>query len=223
MNMLRRAWVVFAKELRVEFRTHELTLTTGFFVLLVAGMFSFAFEPTSTEARALVPGLLWLAFLFAASLMLQFSFLREQIDDTLSALRLAAGDPFAILLGKAAASGAFLFGIELVFLPVFAVFYNLPLHLLSGALLGMLLAATAGLSLVGSAFSALVARSRMRELLLPLLLLPLLSPVLIAGVEATAEMFDTGSADARWWGIVGAFDVTYLAAAWLLADFLIQE
>src|SRR5207253_874167 len=100
MALLSSAAVLLGKELRTEFRSRELLTTTTVFVLIVIVLFSFSFDPTSEESRRFGAGLLWLAFLFAASLMLQPCFLREQSNDTLCALRLSGSDPFAIFLAK---------------------------------------------------------------------------------------------------------------------------
>src|SRR6266436_6550551 len=93
MGLLSNAAALLGKEVRTEFRSRELLSTTIVFVLIVVVLFSFTFDPTSSESQRFGPGLLWLAFLFAASLMLQPSFLREQTNDTLSSLRLAVSDP----------------------------------------------------------------------------------------------------------------------------------
>src|ERR1700737_4898999 len=98
MSMLSNTTVLLGKELRTEFRSRELLTTTVVFVLIVIVLFSFTFDPTSEESRRFGAGLLWLALLFAASLMLQPCFIREQNNDTLSALRLSVGDPFSIFL-----------------------------------------------------------------------------------------------------------------------------
>src|SRR5262249_42235606 len=100
MTLLSSAAVLLGKEVRTEFRSRELLSTTIVFVLIVVVVFSFTFDPTANESRRFGPGLLWMAFLFAASLMLQPCFLREQTNDTLSALRLSVSDPFAIFLSK---------------------------------------------------------------------------------------------------------------------------
>src|SRR5437588_647629 len=126
MALLSNAAVLLDKELRTEFRSRELLTTTTVFVLIVIVLFSFSFDPTSEESRRFGAGLLWLAFLFAASLMLQPCFLREQSNDTLSALRLSVSDPFAIFLAKLTANTLFLLLTELLLLPVFAVMYNVP-------------------------------------------------------------------------------------------------
>jgi len=127
MSLAHATATILAKELRTEFRSRELLGTTIVFVLIVIVLFSFTFDPTSSESRRFGPGLLWLAFLFAGSLMLQPSFLREHTNDTLAALRLAPIDPFSILAGKMAANFLFLLLVELILLPVFAVLYNIAI------------------------------------------------------------------------------------------------
>src|SRR5271155_6242706 len=135
MSLLSNTTVLLGKELRTEFRSRELLTTTIVFILIVIVLFSFTFDPTSSESRRFGPGLLWLAFLFAGSLMLQPSFLREQTNDTLAALRLAPLDPFSILAGEMAAKFLFLFVVELILLPVFAVFYNVSILPVLGPLI----------------------------------------------------------------------------------------
>src|SRR5437588_12243432 len=124
MAVLADTTVLLGKELRTEFRSRELLTTTVVFILVVVVLFSFTFDPTAGESRRFGPGLLWLAFLFAASLMLQPCFLRELNNDTLSALRLSVSDPFAIFLAKLAANTLFLLLTELLLLPIFAILYN---------------------------------------------------------------------------------------------------
>src|SRR5947209_16655991 len=124
MAVLADTTVLLGKELRTEFRSRELLTTTIVFILIVLVLFSFTFDPTAGESRRFGPGLLWLAFLFAASLMLQPCFLRELNNDTLSALRLSVSDPFAIFLAKLAANTLFLLLTELLMLPFFSAFFN---------------------------------------------------------------------------------------------------
>src|SRR6266852_1109738 len=126
MSLLSNTSALLGKELRTEFRSRELLTTTVVFILMVIVLFSFTFDPTAGESRRFGPGLLWLAFLFAASLMLQPCFLRELNNDTLSALRLSVSDPFAIFLAKLAANTLFLLLTELLLLPIFSILYNIP-------------------------------------------------------------------------------------------------
>src|SRR5438094_8969133 len=190
MALLANTTVLLGKELRTEFRSRELLTTTVVFILVVIVLFSFTFDPSVGESRRFGPGLLWLSFLFAASLMLQPCFLREQNNDTLSALRLSVSDPFAIFLAKLAANTLFLLLTELFLLPFFAMMYNVPV---AGVLHWLVLAFVLGIlviSIAGTALSAISAQARMRELLLPLLMLPLLTPILVASTEVTKGLLD---------------------------------
>src|SRR5437899_6011001 len=166
MTLLSNASALLGKELRTEFRSRELLTTTVVFILTVVVLFSFTFDPSAGESRRFGPGLLWLAFLFAASLMLQPCFLREQNNDTLSALRLSVSDPFAIFLAKLVANTLFLLLTELIMLPLFAIFYNVPVLPEFPWLLLVLFLGSLGISVAGTALSAISAHARMRELLL---------------------------------------------------------
>jgi len=223
MNAGRAAAIIVAKEVRAEFRARELLNTTLIFAFVVVVIFSFAFDPTTAESRRFGPGLLWIALLFAGSLMLQPSFAREHANDTLDALCLAPVSPFAILLGKIVANFVFLTACEVLLLPVFAVLYNVALLPVLGRLVIVLMLGTFGLTITGTVFSAVAAQARMRELLLPLLLLPVLVPLLLAAVEATAGLLaDAPELQRTWLEILVGFDVMFFTASWLLSDFLLQ-
>src|SRR5215467_10399331 len=222
MALLSNAAVLLGKEVRTEFRSRELLGTTIVFVLVVVVVFSFTFDPTTTESRRFGPGLLWMAFLFAASLMLQPCFLREQGNDTLGALRLAVDDPFAIFLAKIAANTLFLLLTELVMLPVFAALFNASFGSELPAILLTLLLGSLGISVVGTALAAISAQARMRELLL--LLLPLLTPILVVSTEVTIRLMQP-EPYLEWKGIglMVAFDVVFLTVLWLFGEYLLEE
>jgi heme exporter protein B len=224
MSTPRATAILLGKELRLELRTRELLGATIVFALVVEVLFSFAFDPSPADARRIGPGLLWIAFLFAGSLMLNPSFAREQSNDTLDALRLAPISSFAILLGKLLANLIFMLAVEFILVPVFSVLYNVPIAGIIGRLAVVLLLGTLGLVITGTVFSAISAQARMRELLLPLLLLPVLAPLLIASVEATAALFAEDPAiDRTWVAFLTGFDIVFMTAAWLLCDYLIAE
>ena len=224
MTLARAASIILTKELRAEFRSFELLNTTVVFVLMVVVMFSFTFDPSTAEANRFGPGLLWIALLFAGSLMLQSSFTRENVNDTLAALRLAPIEPFAILLGKILANCTFLILAQLILLPIFAALYNLHFLAVAGPLALVMFLGTVGVATVGTVFSAVSAQARMRELLLPLLLLPALTPVLIASAEATTGLLgDPPELNRTWTGFLAAFDLIFLAAAWLFGEYLFEE
>ncbi len=224
MSTARATAILLGKELRLELRTRELLGATIVFALIVEVLFSFAFDPSPADARRIGPGLLWIAFLFAGSLMLNPSFAREQSNDTLDALRLAPISSFAILLGKLLANLIFMLAVEVILVPVFSVLYNVPIAGIVGRLALVMLLGTLGLVITGTVFSAISAQARMRELLLPLLLLPVLAPLLIASVEATGALFAEDPAiDRTWVAFLAGFDIVFMTAAWLLCDYLISE
>jgi heme exporter protein B len=224
MSFVSNTAVLLGKELRTEFRSRELLTTTFVFILIVLVLFSFILNPGTEEARQFAPGLLWMAILFAASLMFQSCFLREQANDTLSSLRLAVSDPFAIFLAKLGANTLFLLFTELVMLPFFALFYNISLLNRLPILLLVLFTGSLGIAVIGTAISAISAQARMRELLLPLLLLPLLTPVLVVSSIVTSGLLDRDPV-VQWKGIafVGVFDLVFLTALWLFGEYLLEE
>jgi heme exporter protein B len=224
VNLLSNTSALLGKELRTEFRSRELLTTTVVFILIVIGLFSITLHPTTSESQRLGPGLLWVAFLFAASLMLQPCFLREQNNDTLSALRLSVSDPFAIFFAKLAANTLFLLLTELLMLPFFAGFFNVRILAVLPQLVLVLFLGSLGIAIPGTAFSAISAQARMRELMLPLLLLPLLTPILIASTEVTAALLEPEPAMRLGGvGILIAFDVVFLTALWLFGEYLLEE
>ncbi|HEV3219377.1 MAG TPA: heme exporter protein CcmB [Candidatus Acidoferrales bacterium] len=224
MNAPRATLTILSKELRAEFRSFELLTSTIVFVLIVVFIFSYAFDPTSEGSRRFGPGLLWIALLFAGSLMLQPSFSRERVNDTLGGLRLAPIAPVAILAGKLLANLLFLLLVEAALLPVFGVLYNIPLASVAAPLALVMLMGTLGVATIGTVFSAIASHARMRELLLPLLLLPALTPVLIASTEATAGLLaDPYEFRTPWLVILAAFDIIFLTATWLFGEYLLEE
>jgi heme exporter protein B len=225
MTTWRVATTIFRKDLLAERRTKEVFTAILLFGFTVAVAFTFAFEPTAEEARAIAGGLLWLAFLFSAVLGLNRAFARETANDCLRGLRLIPADPGAIYLGKLFSNVLFMVAAELVLLPVFGVFFNLNLWARPGWLLLILLLGTWGLASLGTMFSAVSANTRMQELMLPLLLLPLTVPVLIAAIESTAILLSGRpiSEAGLWFRLLAGFDIIFTVLCWLLFGYVIEE
>lgn len=224
VSLTRATVAVFSKELRVEFRSFELLTSTIVFALIVVFVFSFAFNPSPADSRRFGAGFLWIALLFASSLMLQPSFTRERTNDTLGALVLAPIDPFAIIAGKLFANFFFLVLVELILLPAFSVLYDVPLLGVIGSLAGVMLLGTFGVATVGTVFAAIASQARMRELLLPLLLVPVIVPLLIASTATTMALFaDAPDLPLSWVAVMGCFDLIFFTAAWLFGGYLLEE
>jgi heme exporter protein B len=156
--------------------------------------------------------------------MLQPCFLREQANDTLSSLRLSVSDPFAIFLAKLTANTFFLLLTELLMLPFFAGFFNVRVLAVLPQLFVVFFLGSLGIAIPGTAFSAISAQARMRELMLPLLLLPVLIPILIATTEVTAALLQPEpSMNFAGLAIITGFDVVFLTALWLFGEYLLEE
>ncbi len=225
MDTLRASLAIFRKDLLAERRTKDVSIAILLFGFTVAVAFAFAFDPTSDEARRIAGGLLWLAFLFASLLGLNRSFARETANDCLQGLRLMPVDLGSIYLGKLLSNLLFMLAAELVLLPVFNIFFNLNLFERPGWLALILLLGTWGVASLGTIFSAVSANTRMRELMLPMLLLPLTIPVLIAAIESTTILLrGLPMREAELWiKLLAGFDVIFTVLAWLLFDSVVQE
>jgi heme exporter protein B len=186
MSFFGRALAILRKDLQAEWRTKERLSPMVFFVLLVLLVFNFSFELGGAALREIGPGVLWSSYVFASLLGLGRSFADERENDALDALLLAPGDRGAVYLGKMLGNLVFLLAIELLSLPFFTLFFNLSPGFFLLPLLGVFLLGSACLASVGTLFAAMSNNMRLRELLLPLLLLPMILPALISCIEATA-------------------------------------
>lgn len=221
MSYLRAVLVHLGKDLRLEWRSKEAMGGTLFFSLLVVVVFSLAFDPTGypTTARQISGGVLWVAVLFAAVTALNQSWVREQRNQVLDAQRMAPAEASTLFLGKALANLIFVGAVEMVLAPVFAVFYNL--HPLGDVRLLLLIVPLGTWALVvnGTFFAALSLRARSRELLLPILLLPVTLPALLAMVQATTGVL-TGDLDgmqtSSWVQMLAGYDVIFTTICLLL-------
>ncbi len=227
MSFLRHAVLHLRKDLRLEWRSRDSINGVLFFSLLVVVVFSLAFDPTAnpTLARAISGGIVWVGLLFASVTALNQAWTREQRNGVLDAQRLAPSHPSALFLGKAIANFLFVAAVELVLAPVFTIFYNLhPLGRTS--LLALILPlGTWALVVNGTFFGALSLRARNRELLLPLLLLPITMPALLAMIQATTGVL-TGELDplyiASWIRLLVAYDVIFTTVCLLLFPYVLH-
>jgi heme exporter protein B len=179
---------IAAKDLRSELRTKEALNASVAFSIVILVLFSFAFDPTSDQVRDFSGGLLWLVFSFAGALLLNRSFVRETQNDCLDGLLAAPISAAALFLGKTLANFALLMAIELVSLPVFGLFYDVRFTGQLPALLGILVLGTWALTVIGTFFSALTVNLRIRELMLPTLVYPLMIPALMSAMTLTTTL-----------------------------------
>ncbi|HZD18824.1 MAG TPA: heme exporter protein CcmB [Actinomycetota bacterium] len=221
--MIRDAIVVARKDLRLELRGHRAVNALVPFVGAALLLFGFAFGPGRAQLQAVAPGLLWLATLFAGVLALRASFDAELEDGALDELVLAAVDPAGIYLGKVGALVLELLALQILTMLAAAALFGLGTPGSIPALLAISTAGVVGFGAVGATFAALASRARAREALLPVLLLPLATPVLIGAVRATQEVL-ASELDAAWtWvGLLVAFASLAVAGGVLSARWVLE-
>ena len=221
MRFLRQSLLVAAKDLRSEIRGKETVNASISFAIVILLLFSFAFEPTSEQVGEMAGGLLWLVFAFAGALVVNRSFSRDLPNDCLDALLASPVSGSALFLGKAVANFLMLLALELVALPVFGLFYNVDWTRQLGPLMMTIFLATWGISVVGTMFSAMTVNLRLRELMLPMLVYPILIPCLLGAILLTAEFVagkPLGPNVYIWVRLLVGFDIIYTALALALVE-----
>lgn len=219
---MRPLWMIVWKDLLVELRGREFVGAMLAFALVTIVTLNFAFDLLRDNAEAAGAGALWIAFLFAGMLGLGRSLAVERDRGTLEALTLCPVDAGTIFLGKFIANLVFILVVEVVALPVFAALYDMPT--LAPQMVPVALAGTVGFAGLGTLFSAVAAGSRSREILMPLLLMPLSIPIVIAVVRATTLVFEGRSGDAwAWFNVLAAFDVIFVTLSWLVFHLVLED
>jgi len=221
IGFFRQTIAIARKDLQSELRTKEAMNASLSFALTILLLLSFAFDPTAEQVRQISGGLLWLVFAFAGALILNRSFSRELQNDCLEALIAAPVEPAALFLGKCLANVVLLVGIEAICLPVFGIFYNVNWTGQAPALLGVIVLASWGLTVVGTMFSALTVNLRLRELMLPVLVYPMIIPALMAAMQLTTVLIagqPVGQENWPWVRLLIGFDVIFTALGLAFAE-----
>jgi heme exporter protein B len=222
----RAAVAILRKDLRLELRTRESVPAMALFSVTVFVLFHFGLH-RDTVAGALAAGVLWVTLLLATILGVNRLFAAEREGGALDGILLAPIDRTAVYLAKAAALFLYLVLLELVAVPAFALLLLGPG--IDGAfpeLLAILLLADVGLAGVGALVSGLAAEARGRDVIVPLLLLPLLVPVLIAAARASEPLLASHPAPhelAKWLGFIGVYDTVFVLLAVAVFDYLLED
>ncbi len=196
--IFRQILTIIAKDLRREWRTRELLITTVAFAVLLMVVFTFAFYHDDETGILVFPGILWVAIVFTGTLAISRTFQHEREQDCLRALALIPGSQHSLYLGKFVVNLIFMALFELALIPLLIFTFSvdvsdvLALHLLAIAV------GTIGFAALGTLVSAMLVRNELREVLLPIVLYPLLIPLLIAGVQVTSALLTGGG-----WAEVG--------------------
>ncbi|MDP2306647.1 MAG: heme exporter protein CcmB [Pseudomonadota bacterium] len=225
MELLHQCISVLRKDLLQQWRSRARLVAVGVFGLTTLLLFSFANGPDSTMLRANAAGYLWLALLLCSTLSLAESFRIEMQNGALEGLLLLPTDPRAIYYGKALANLAVLTGLGLALIPVMVALYDTSIPLGVHKLAGVIALGAAGLVAPGTLYSALAARARGSDVLLPLLLFPLVVPALLSCVKATSLILsgDPMSQLGSWVGLLVAFNVIYWSLCGLLFGRVVED
>jgi len=220
-NVIR--WITW-KDLISEFRNRENFSSMLFFALIVVLIFSFSFSMDQTSGREQIPGIIWVAFTFTGMIGLGKSFAAELHNDCLDSLQFSPAQKGAVFIGKFLANLLFLLFVELLLFPMFVLLFNLEVLEKLPTILVIFLGGSVGLSAVGTLFSAMTVQIRAREVMLPILLLPLAVPLIIGGVEATAGVLrgDPFLLYAHWIRLLFAFDVIFLVVSFWAFEWILD-
>jgi heme exporter protein B len=216
---------ILAKDLRVELRTLRSLPAMALFATTVFVIFRFALDRTRLEGD-LAAGVLVTTLLFAALLAVNRVFLPEREEGGFDLIRLAPIDRTALFFAKASALVVYLAVLELVAVPLFALFF---LDTAAGLapLVPVLLLADLGLAVTGTLISTIATMSSARDLLAPLILLPLAVPIVIAAASAAEPVLSAGGPHyddfGKWLGVLGLYDLTFLAVGYGVFDFLLED
>ncbi len=223
MSFWRKVLIITWKDIISEMRTKEIISSVAVFALLAMVIFNFAFGASQETVRLVAPGILWVTFAFAGVLSLNRAFIPEKEQNCLEGLMASPVSREVIYVGKMLGSLLFMLIIEAIALPIFAFLFNLPV--LSLQLITITVLTTVGFVAVGTLFSALAVNTKAREMVLPILFLPIVIPIIIGAVEASGLALsgkpwgDLSS----WLQIIGAFDAIFLVVSFLIFAFVIEE
>lgn len=211
------------KDILLEIRTRDIVVSVLVFGFVTVVVFNFALNVTPRVVDELAPGILWVAFAFAGVLAMNRAFVVEKEGGSLEGLLLTPVSRDAIYFGKMLGAFLFMVVVELVLLPVFAVMFGFSAF--SPGLVFSILLATLGFATVGTLFSAIAVHTRSREIMLPVLFLPVIVPVIIGAVEASARSIggDGSVGVARWLGLIAVFDAVFLVVCPWVFGLIVEE
>lgn len=225
MTLIRNALILAKKDLHSELKTKQVLATMIIFAGLVILVFSFAFDPANNTTKAVIPGVVWVIIVFSGILGLNRSFISEQRNDTMQGLIIAPMDATSIFLGKLFANFAMILVVECISVPFLFLLFNfkilgsLPLFIL------VLFIGSFGFISIGTFLAALAANSKSSEMLLPLLLFPITSPILIGVVQATRitlTNMDKVKSALAWIQLISAYDVIFFVLCFLLIEYVLE-
>jgi len=225
MNLFRTALLLAKKDLYSELKTKQIMVTQMIFAGLVIVVFSFAFDPANNTTKAVIPGVIWVIIVFAGILGLNRSFISEQRNDTMQGLLVAPMEAASIYLGKFLANFTMMLIVELVSIPFLFLLFDFKFYGSIPYFILVVFLGSFGFIAIGTFLAALAANSKSSEMLLPLLLFPITTPILIGVVQATRIILtnmEKFSSAVAWIQLVTAYDVIFFVVCFLLIDYVLE-
>lgn len=222
-DYLDKIFTIVWKDLVLEMRTKDIGVPILVFAFLTILIFNFAFEPGAVPVDAIAPGVLWVAIAFAGVLGFSRAFAVEKDKGCIEGLMLCPVEREVIYFGKMVSSLIFMLIAEVIILPVFSVLFNLPIFLPKLAVLAFF--ASVGFATLGTIFSALAAHTRAREIMLPILFLPVVVPLIISAVSGSKIALVGGTWEEvfSWLRVILAFDLIFLVVSPLIFPFVLED
>jgi len=223
LSYLRKVSAIVEKDIAAELHTKEMVSAMLVFSALASLIFSFALDLRGELARAAAPGVLWSTVAFAGTLGLSRSMAREKQTGCIDGLLLAPVDRTVIFFGKAVGNLLFITIVEVALLPLFSVLFDV--WLFRTGILVVLVLGTVGYAAVGTLLAAIAVNTRAREVMLPVLLLPLVVPVLIGAVQATSALLEGASLTEAggWIRILVVYDLIIVAVSLLTFEYVVED
>ncbi|WKZ39920.1 MAG: heme exporter protein CcmB [Anaerolineales bacterium] len=223
-SFLKAVMAIVQKDLSAEFRSRELLSAMLVFSMLVILIFNFALELNIEVRKSVAAGVLWTTFAFAGTLGLNRSMAVEKDRGCMDGLLLAPVDRSAIFFGKAISNLAFMLIVEAIVIPLYALLYN-ETRIFQLDFLLIILLGSIGYIAVGTLLSAMSVQTRTRDVLLPILLFPVAVPVLLASVKASGGLIEgaTFAEILTPFNLLLAYDVIFIAVAFMVFDFVVEE
>ncbi|NYE58148.1 heme exporter protein CcmB [Carboxydothermus ferrireducens] len=224
MTFFKKALAIVEKDIKAEFQSKEMLSVMLVFALIMLVIFNFAFDVKKQIVNDIFPGIIWITFFFSGLLGLNRSFFIEKNQDCLLGLMLAPVDRSVIFLGKMLSNLVFLLIIEILTLPLFFIFLNIPVPQKFGFFLIILFFGSLGFVAIGTFLAALAANTRASDILLPVLLFPVLIPVILGSVAATKGVFFNlpFSEWSIWLKILGVYDLLFIVVPLMLFETLLE-
>lgn len=226
-RLLKPALYIARKDIYSDWKTKQIVTTMLIFSALVIVIFSFAFDPSNESVKVLIPGMIWVITIFASILGLNKSFVIEQTEDRIHGYIVAPIDPASVFLGKFMANFMFVIIVQIVSIPLLFLLFDSRILTIDGIplLIGILLLGTFGFICAGTLLAAIAAHSKSSEMLLPILLFPLSTPVLIAAVQATKiillDLENTSDA-ISWMQLMSIYDLIFFVGGLILFEYVLE-